>query len=411
MRTVELDRNDPLASFRERFVIEPEPIYLDGNSLGRLPRRTVEVMRDVVERQWGSQLIRSWNDGWREAPRRIGDKIGRLIGALPGEVVACDTTSVNFYKLAHAVLATTDRRRIVTDRANFPSDVYLLQGLAAQFPGTTITLLGSETGDTSAEEVEAALGEDVALLTLSHVGFRTGQLHDLARLAAAAHRAGALVLWDLSHSAGVVPVEVEANGADLAVGCSYKYLNGGPGGSAYLYVRTEHQERLRSPIWGWFGQRNAFDFGLDYTPGEGIDRFMAGSPAILSLSAVEPGVDLLLEAGIERIRAKSVAMTSLMIELVDARLHAYGFRVITPRDPNARGSHVTLAHPEAWRINQALIQEEKLIPDFRAPDGLRIGFVPLYNTFAEVEEAVLRIARVMETRAYERYGAERPAVT
>jgi kynureninase len=394
--------------FRDRFTIDdPELLYLDGNSLGRLPKWTVEVMRDLVERQWGSRLIRGWGEGWLEMPSRIGDKIGRLIGAGPGEVVACDSTSVNLYKLAHAVLAGTERRRIVTDRANFPSDLYLLQGLAAQFPGTEIVYAEDE----EAASIEALLDERTALLTLSHVAYRTGRLHDMERLTAAAHAVGAMTLWDLSHSAGAVPIDLEGTRADLAVGCSYKYLNGGPGGVAYLYVRRKHQETLRSPIQGWFGQRDAFAFDLEYAPKVGIERFLAGTPPVLSLAAVEPGVDLLLEAGMDRVRAASLALTKRLIEGVDSRLARYGFEVLTPRGAEHRGSHVTLGHPEAWRINQALIREMKLIPDFRAPDGLRLGVAPLFNVAEEIDLAIDRIVTVMEERRYETYGVSRSAVT
>lgn len=393
---------------RDEFLIDdPELLYLDGNSLGRLPRRTVEVMRDLVERQWGSRLIRGWGEGWLEMPTRIGDKIGRLIGARPGEVVACDSTSVNLYKLAHAVLAGTDRRRIVTDRANFPSDLYLLQGLARQFPGTEIVYADDE----EPAAIEALLTEETAFLTLSHVAFRSGRLHPMARLTAAAHRVGAMTLWDLSHSAGALPIDLEGVGADLAVGCSYKYLNGGPGGVAYLYVRKAHQDRLVSPIQGWFGQRDAFAFDLEYAPKAGIERFLAGTPPVLSLAAVEPGVDLLLEAGIDRVREASLALTQRLVDGADRKLQPYGFVVLTPRDPEARGSHVTLVHPDAWRINQALIAEMKLIPDFRAPDGLRLGVAPLYNTESEMDVAIDRIAQVMEGRLYTHYAQEKTAVT
>lgn len=396
------DLQDPLSEFRDAFVVrDPGLIYLDGNSLGRLPRRTAEVMREVVEGQWGERLIRGWGEGWIDLPARVGAKIARLVGADVDEVVACDSTSVNFFKLAWAALERTGRRRVVTDRANFPSDIYLLQGLSE----VEVTVVEDPS------QLFAALDEDVAFLTLSHVEFRSGMLHDMAALNAAAHRVGAMTLWDLSHSVGAVPIDLEGSGADLAVGCSYKYLNGGPGAPAFLYVRRALQSEMRSPIQGWFGQRNAFAFDLEYEPADGISRFLAGTPPVLALAAIEPGLDLLIEAGMERIRKKSVAQSEMLIELADNLLVPLGFSIASPRDSARRGSHVLLAHPEAWRINQALIQEMNVIPDFRAPDGLRLGIAPLYNTFAEIIEAVHRIEIVVRERRFEKYSASRSAVT
>lgn len=395
-------------TFRDRFVIDdPNLLYLDGNSLGRLPHRTAEVMREVVETQWGRDLVRGWGNGWLTLPLRIGDKIAQIVGARPGEVIACDSTSVNLYKLAHAALTRTDRRRIVTDRANFPSDLYLLQGLASQFPGLEIAYADDE----SPEAIESLLDERTALLTLSHVAFRSGRLHDLGSLAAQAHAVGALTLWDLSHSAGALPIELEGCNADLAVGCTYKYLNGGPGSVAYLYVREKHQANLVSPIQGWFGQRDAFAFSTKYAPKAGIERFLAGTPPILSLAAVEPGLDLILEAGIDWIRQRSLQLTDLLMTGADTRLAEYGFDVLTPRAPNERGSHVTLTHPHAWQVNQALIETQNLIPDFRAPNGLRLGVAPLYNTEAEMEEAITRIQRVMASNLHLRYPEKPGAIT
>ena len=397
-RAATLDAADPLAEFRERFVLD-ELLYLDGNSLGRLPKATIQRMRQAVEAEWGGRLIRSWGEGWLELPRRVGAKIGRLIGAEADEVVACDSTSVNFFKLAHAALATTERRVVVTNASNFPSDLYLLQGQGAE-----IRRVDTEEDDA----IVAALDESVALLTLSHVEFKSGLRHDMNHLTEAAHAVGAKVLWDLSHSVGAV--QIDLGDADLAVGCAYKYLNGGPGAPAFLYVRRDLQELLTSPIQGWFGQRRAFEFGLDYAPAAGIDRFLAGTPPILALTAVEPGVDLLIEAGMNRVEAKAAAQTELLIEMADAVLAPLGFDA-TPRSPALRGSHVALRHPEAWRITQALVAEHELIPDFRTPDVLRIGVAPLYTRYGELVEAVSRIATVVESRSFERYGNEIGGVT
>ena len=390
-----LDAADPLAPFRERFVVD-DLLYLDGNSLGRLPKRTVERMRDVVEAQWGERVIRSWGEGWIDAPRRIGAKIARLVGAAGDEVIACDSTSVNFFKLARAALDSTERRIVVTNSSNFPSDLYLLQGLGAE-----IHLVASEDDDV----IAAALDDSVAFLTLSHVEFKSGFRHDLEFLREKAHAVGARVLWDLSHSVGAVPITL--GNADLAVGCSYKYLNGGPGATAFLYVRRDLQAALRSPIQGWFGQGNAFEFGLDYAPAPGIERFLAGTPSILALSAVESGVDLLLEAGMDKVAEKAAAQTAFVIEIADAM----GLEVATPREATRRGSHVALRHPEAWPIAQALVAEQGVIPDFRTPDVLRLGIAPLYTRFVDLAEAMRRIGTVIESGSYRSYPSRIVGVT
>jgi kynureninase len=412
-RASELDAADPLASFRERFVIgNAELIYLDGNSLGRLPRGTQEVLQDLVARQWGEELVGGWKE-WYDLPQRLGAKIARLVGAEPDEVVVCDSTSVNLFKLTVAALQLqADRQKVVTDDANFPSDVYVTVGSAVLTGKTAFEVVAVEDDlPNASSRIEAKLDGDTALLTLSHALFKSGYVHDMARLTGAAHETGALALWDLSHSVGALPIDLNRCGVDLAVGCTYKYVNGGPGAPAFLFVRRELQERLRTPIWGWFGQRNPFDFHLDYEPAPGISRFLAGTPPVLSMAAVEPGVDLLLEAGIERLREKSLRQTNFLIELADAVLRPLGFRLVTPREEARRGSHVSLAHPEAWRINQALIAEMNVIPDFRAPDILRLGVMPLYTTFAELSEAVDRIRRVVAERRFEAYPNDRTTVT
>ena len=412
-RAAELDACDALRRFRDEFVVDdPALIYLDGNSLGRLPKRTSQVVADLLERQWGRDLVGGWRD-WYDLPQRVGAKIAQLIGAQADEVLVCDSTSVNLFKLTVAALqAQFPRTKIVTDDANFPSDVYISLGSAKLLPPTHVEMVSVEDAfDEAAERIEGALDHSTALLSLSHTLFKSGYVYDMKRLTASAHSTGALVLWDLSHSVGSLPVNLSGSGADLAVGCSYKYVNGGPGAPAFLYVRRELQERLQSPIWGWFGHGEAFDFDLDYRPARGISRFLAGTPPILSMSAVEPGLDLLLEAGIERIRAKSLRQTEFLIEMIDARLLARGFRMVTPRDPAHRGSHVSLAHPDAWRISQALIREMEVVPDFRAPDVLRLGVTPLSTTFQELEEAVDRIAIVVDERRHEAYSAARARVT
>lgn len=398
------DADDPLHGFRSGFIFADDAIYLDGNSLGRLPKRTADVIRTLVDDEWGRGLVRSWGSHWIDLPRRLGDKIGQLIGARKGEVLACDSTSVNFFKLAMAALEIRpERQRVITDAANFPSDLYLLQGCARLRELEIVCVPGDDP-----EAVLTAIDPDTALVTLSHVAFKSGLRHDIAAITAAAHQAGALVLWDLSHSVGAVPMQLHNDEVDLAVGCTYKYLNGGPGAPAFLYVRDELQESLQNPIQGWFGQKRAFEFGPDYEPADGIARFMTGTPPILSMAAVEPGVDLLLKAGMDRLWAKSQAQTAFLSDMACERLVPLGFRVI---EPSSRGSHVSLSHPEAWRINQALIEEMHVIPDFRAPEVIRLGVAPIYTTYTELVEAVERIDAVVTERRYERYSKERSGVT
>ena len=403
----QLDEQDDLASYREEFVFrEPDLIYLDGNSMGRLPRRTVERVRGAVEEEWGRDLIRGWNAGWWDSPGRVGDKIGRLLGAGPGQVVVSDTTSVNLFKLVMAALEmTSGRDRIVTDVLNFPSDLYILQGCMRLLGDQhEIRLVPSEDGIAVDQRVLfEEIDERTALVTLSHVVFKSGFLYDAEAVTRRAHEVGALVLWDLGHSAGAVPIELDDWGVDFAVGCTYKYLNGGPGAPAYLYVRRDLQEKTVSPIWGWFGQRSPFDFGLEYQPAGGITRFLVSSPAILSTLAMEAGLDILLEAGMERIRRKSVQLTSYLVDLVDAILVPLGFSLGSPRDPAQRGSHVSIKHPEGYRINRVLIEEMNVIPDFREPDNIRLGLAPLYTSFKDVWEAVDRIRQVVKERRYLRY--------
>jgi kynureninase len=410
-----LDAQDDLASFREAFVFaEPDLIYVDGNSLGRLPRRTVERVGAAVEKEWGRDLIRGWNAGWYQAPARVGEKIARLVGAGPGQIVVSDSTSVNLFKLVMAALAMRPGRdRIVSDVLNFPSDLYVLQG-CVRLLGDHHRLHLAPSADGITIDQQAlfdAVDERTALVTLSHVTFKSGFLYDAGAVTERAHEVGALVLWDLSHSVGAIPIALDRWGVDLAVGCTYKYLNGGPGAPAFLYVRRDLQEEALSPIWGWFGQRAPFDFELGYEPTAGVARFLVGTPPILSLLAMESALDLLLEAGMERIRRKSVRLTSYLVYLAEAALAPLGFALGSPRDPARRGSHVSVRHPQGYQINRAMIEEMKVLPDFREPDNIRLGLSPLYTSFAEVWEAVDRIRRVVEEERHRHYPAERLPVT
>ena len=382
-RAAALDAADPLAGFRERFVFgEDERIYLDGNSLGRLPVATRDRLA-VLVREWGERLVEGWAD-WIETPARVGDLLAEaVLGAGQGEVVVADSTTVNLYKLCAALL---DGRpgALVTDAGNFPTDRYVLEGLAAA-TGRELRLVGAPE-DVAAER-------DVALVVLSHVDYRSGALADMAALSA---EIAADVVWDVSHSVGVVPIELRASGVQFAVGCTYKYLNAGPGAPAFLYVAHERQAALRSPIWGWFGQREQFSMERSYDPEDGIRRFLAGTPPILGLAAVQEGVALTAEAGVDAIRAKSVAQTELIIALADDRLRALGVAVGSPRDAAARGSHVALRHPEAWPICRALIERSGVVPDFRGPDIIRLGVAPLYTRFTDVWDALDRLRGIVE---------------
>ena len=399
-----MDAEDPLAGLRDRFHVpaDDDLIYLDGNSLGRLPLATADRLQEVVSREWGERLIRSWNEHWFDLPGRVGDLIGsHLLGAAPGQVVVADSTTVNFYKVAVAAMeAAAPRRTMVTDVGNFPTDRYVLEGIAAAHEATVRFVAFDAIEGATPAAVAGAIDGDTAFVALSHVDYSSGALADMAAINAVAAAAGTRVVWDLSHSAGAVPVELDAAGTDLAVGCTYKYLNGGPGAPAYLYVRRDVQEGMCPPIWGWFGQRDQFAMGQGYDPVPGVGRFLSGTPNVLGAVAVEEGVGLLAEAGIERLRAKGIALAELAVVLTDAWLTDLGFRVASPRDPLRRGSHVSLAHPDAYRICRALIQTQNVVPDFRAPDRLRLGFAPITTRFVDVWDAFDRLRRLVEKGSY-----------
>jgi kynureninase len=412
-RAQALDGADPLAGFRERFVFGDAPrIYLDGNSLGRMPVATAERIESVL-RSWTARLVGGWHD-WIDAPVHTGDLLAEaVLGARAGEVLACDSTTVNLYKLVHAALdARPSRRVILSDRDNFPSDRYVLEGLAARGEAELRILDCDAVEGPQSHEIETACaGGDVALVTLSHVAYRSGALADLTAITEAAHAGGALVLWDLSHSAGALPVDLEASGTDLAVGCTYKYLNAGPGSPAYLYVRHSLQDSLRSPIQGWFGQRDQFAMERPYDPDDGVRRFLAGTPPILGLAAVDVGAELVGESGIEAIRAKAGSLTSLAIDVLDAELAGLGFELGTPRAVERRGAHVSLRHPEAWRVCRALIERADVVPDFRGPDSVRLGFSPLCTSHADVVEALLRMRDLVARGEHLQLAGERSRVT
>jgi kynureninase len=410
-----LDARDPLAGFRDRFVIsDPERIYLDGNSLGRLPGATRDRLRDLVE-EWGDRLVSGWTD-WIDAPSRVGDALAAgVLGARPGEVVVGDSTTVNLFKLCSAALDAyrlSAQGALLTDRDNFPTDRYVLEGLAEQH-GLGLRMIDTDPVDGARpEDLETALQDGtVALIVLSHVAYRSGALADLEAITDLARRHDAHVVWDLSHSAGAVPVDLRAAGVELAVGCTYKYLNAGPGAPAFLYAAEEVQPRLRSPIWGWFGQRDQFAMERSYDPVDGIGRFLAGTPPVLELAAVEEGVHLTAEAGVGRLRAKSVALCELIVELHDAWLAPHGFELGSPRDRGRRGSHVALRHPEAWPITRALIERGNVVPDFRGPDSIRLGVAPLYTRYVDIWDALDRLRGIVERGEQKLVDSARSRVT
>ena len=397
------DAADPLAPFRGKFDLPDGIIYLDGNSLGALPKATASRLDDVVRNQWGRDLIKSWNThDWIGLPQRLGDKIARLIGARPGEVVVADSTSVNLFKmLAAALRLRPERKTILSDARNFPTDLYVAQGLSELLGNDVRLHLLPEDRDRSADErVLESLDDDVAVVMLTHVDFKSGEMHDMEKITEAAHAAGALMLWDLAHSAGALPVDLTAANADLAVGCGYKYLNGGPGAPAFLYVAERLQEDIRPPLSGWMGHEAPFAFDTDYRPAPGINRNLCGTPGILGQAALEVGVDMMLEADIGEIRAKSVALCELFIDLLEGRCGEFGFTLASPRDADRRGSQINIAHPEGYAIMQALIARG-VIGDFRAPTILRFGFTPLYTRYVDIWDAAEILRDIMATGAWD----------
>jgi kynureninase len=397
-----LDAADPLAPLvAESVVADPGLLYLDGNSLGRLTHRARRRLAAVIDGEWGTGLVRSW-EAWIDLPTRVGDALAaHLLGARPGEVVVGDSTTVNLYKAASAaVAARPGARAVVTDDDNFPTDRYVLEGLAAE-RGLAYREVASDPVDGPDAEALAPALDGAALLCLSHVSYRSAALADLGALTRLAHDHGALALWDLSHAVGSVPIDLTGTGADLAVGCTYKYVNGGPGAPAFTYVRRERQGELRQPVWGWFGQADQFAMGTGYAPAPGIAAWLTGTPAVLGLVGVEEGVALLAAAGIDRLRAKGMALTSLAVDLADAWLAPLGFALASPRDPERRGSHVTLAHRDARRIAHALGQRGVIV-DFRAPDRIRLGAAPVASRFVDVWDALDRLLDLLASGDHER---------
>lgn len=396
------DAADPLARTRGEFRIPEGMVYLDGNSLGHLPEGALAKMQDRMAREWGRDLIASWNTAqWFTKPMTVGDRIGRLIGAAPGQIVVTDSTSINLFKVLYAALSLKPgRRKIVSEEGNFPSDLYMAQGLRQMFPDIEIALCASP-GD-----VLAALDERTAVVTLTEVDFRSGRRHDMASITRAAHAAGALMIWDLAHSAGAFEVDLDGTGVDFAVGCTYKYLNAGPGGPAFLYAAHRHQDAAKQPLTGWIGHADPFAMSSDYQPAKGIRKFLTGTPSILSFAPLEASLDIWETVSMADVRAKSVQLADLFIAMVDALPASYGLSLASPREAAARGSQVSFRHPHAYRIMKALIADG-VIGDFRAPDITRFGLTPLTLRHGDIVEAVRRLDAIMRTEKWRAFPDDR----
>lgn len=409
---VALDRTDPLAPLREQFSLVPAVIYLDGNSLGVPPKAAAARAAAVIGSEWGEGLIRSWNTaGWFALPRRLGNKLAPLIGAGQDEVVVTDTISANLFKILSAALRLADRRDpkrrvIVSERSNFPTDLYIAQGLMDQLDrGYALRLVDSP------QELAAAIGHDTAVAMITHVNYRTGHMHDMAALTQHIHRAGALAVWDLAHSAGAVPVDLNGAGADYAVGCTYKYLNGGPGSPAFVWVAARHQNTFSQPLSGWWGHKRPFEMSSAYRPDDGIGRFLCGTQPMVSMSLVECGLDVFLQTDMQALRRKSLALSDLFIDLVEQRCAGFALSLVTPRDHACRGSQVSYEHPHGYEVMQALIAGG-VIGDYREPNILRFGFTPLYTRYVDVWDAVEMLREVLATERWrEPRFAARAAVT
>ncbi|GAB3627381.1 kynureninase [Pandoraea terrae] len=396
------DTADPLAPLRDQFALPEGVIYLDGNSLGAQPKAAAQRAREVILGEWGTGLIRSWNDAdWFTLPRRLGDALAPWIGAGAGEVVVTDTTSINLFKVLAAALhaqrqVSPQRKIIVSERSNFPTDLYIAQGLAHLLDdGYALRLIDTP------EDLPGALGDDVAIVMLTHVNYRSGAMYDMTARTEEIHASGALAIWDLCHSAGAVPVDLNGANADYAVGCTYKYLNGGPGSPAFVWVNKRHQDTFRQPLSGWWGHRTPFAMQPEYTPDNGIGRYLCGTQPMVSLSLVQCGLDIFAQTTMDALRAKSLALTDLFIELVESRCAAFPLTLVTPRDHAVRGSQVSFEHPEGFAVIQALIARG-IIGDYREPHIMRFGFTPLYTSFADVWDSVEALRDVLATKGWDK---------
>ncbi|WP_425483729.1 kynureninase [Alteromonas ponticola] len=392
----QLDDNDPLAHKRNAFVLPENMIYLDGNSLGALTRRSSERVQEVVRQQWGQDLIGGWNlHDWINLPQLTGEKIAPLLGAKSGQVIVCDSISVNLFKLLTTALSMQPGRvRVLSEQGNFPTDLYMVQGVQ--------TLLGEqrcELRSVASEQLEQEFTEDVAVLLLTHVNFRSGHIHDMQRLTRLAHEKGILVIWDLAHSAGAVPLTLDLCKVDFAVGCGYKYLNGGPGAPAFIYAAEKHHSAVQQPLSGWMGHANPFAFTEDYQPALGIKQFLTGTPSILALAALDAALDVFADVDMHQLRDKSITMTEVFLALKDQHAELSELQLISPMDSQCRGSQLSFSHPQAYAICQALITKG-VVPDFRAPDIIRFGFAPLYLSFANIQQAIEVLCSIMQEQSF-----------
>jgi len=415
---LDLDASDPLAKYRDQFVIaDPTMCYLDGNSLGRLPKQTIKVINDFLIDDWGAKVVEGWND-WIDQAQVTGDLIGRAtLGAAAGQVLACDTTSVNFYQLVGAALAARPgRKTIIVDAANFPTDRYILQGLAKTHGLKLITIDNESPGSAEHERItpeilEKYLSDDVAFVTLEVIQYRSGARTDIKAITDLARKYGALTIWDASHAVGAIEMNFDANGVDLAVGCTYKYGNSGPGAPAWLYVAKRIQKELQTPIQGWFAQNKQFEMGATFEKSGDIRGFQIASPSLIGLKSIQSAFGMIEEAGIDAIAAKCAQGTEMMIGLYDAWLADLGFTLNTSRNPKERGGHISLVHPEAKRISVALRQFANVIPDYRVPDSIRLAIAPLPTSYVEVWDGFQRIRDLVSTRQYEKIKADQSRVT
>lgn len=411
----ELDSNDPLDSFKKEFTLPANTIYLDGNSLGPLPVKTAENLKKTIDFEWGNRLIRGWNDGWLESQKRTSDKIAKLIGARPGEVWITDSVSVNLYKLAYACLQQSKKKEVITDTLNFPGDIYILQQLIqTSFPSKSLKKVQIAELAKADQQIEKHLNEDIALLSLSHVTYQSAFQYDMESINAQASACEIPVIWDFSHSVGAVPIDVKKSGVQLAVGCTYKYLNGGPGAPAFLYVSEEMQSSLQNPIGGWFSHDRPFDFAVDFKENKGIQKFAVGTPPVISLKGIEEGVDIHLQAGSVEIKRKSDRMFDFFETLFETYLRPLGFGMLTPIDSAQRGSHLALTHEEAYRINLSLIHPrtypKTIITDHRPPDIIRIALTPLYLGFEELYETAKRLESIVISKEYTEHSPVKTGV-
>ncbi|MGB5385069.1 MAG: kynureninase [Lutimonas sp.] len=416
-RALTLDEKDSLAKFRTLFVSDDQVIYLDGNSLGKLPKATISHLQHVIKEEWGNRLIRSWNEKWIDLSKRNASKIAKIVGAREDEIFVGDSTSLNLYKLAYAALKYNhSRNEVLTDQLNFPTDLYVLQGLIEEhFKNYKLCFLESKDQIvTTTEEIISKISKKTALLTLSHVTYKSAFLYPMKEVNEIAHKKGSLVLWDLSHAVGAVPIKLNDWNTDLAVGCTYKYLNGGPGAPAFLYVKKELQEKMDNPIWSWFGHEHPFDFANDFTPAKDIQKFGLGTPSILSLSAMEKGLDILLDAGMENLREKSKTQSEFLMKLIEIFLVPLGFSVASPKNTEHRGSHISIRHKNAYAINRAMIEPKgrakSIIPDFRPPNNIRLGIAPLYISYLDLYESVMRIVEIVHKEEYLKFDKDKNLV-